>query len=221
MKKVLILALCLISICAFAQSKPTVALNSGGAVTIAPPPTPATTGGGWDISLGIVQPFLTGTTSGSTTINTSDLGFWGEFQYNLSDHWSIGADGWHDAAAITPYAPIKIPPATHHYWGADVISSYTLYSLDPKFSVDWPPWILNYLSVHAARVTLCTIGSLGVISMDGSITSSYMLGTRTTYWMGPNWNIKLDTGVRRCVLLGTPRTFFEARVLAGYRLGGK
>lgn len=185
-----------------------------------PPPAepPATVGikGSWEACLGLGQMFWTDTTAQTYSIDASNFLLHADARYWISDHAALGAAFYHDTVDIAKLTT-NLPVGSHAIWGFDFIAVYTLKTFDPGWKPELPAEWVEYLNRRSKRITVDSIGGVGMIYLDGQKTLSYFLGAETNYWFDEKFSAKLITSLRHTQYLGVNKTFPEVRLLAAYR----
>lgn len=220
--KVLILFLSFLALSFFtfaqtapAPAAPTPAATTAPTVPLIPTPTvgiPKT----WEVCLGFGQMFFTETANQQYTIDASNILVNVDGRYWLNNHFALGFSVYHDTIDLAKLTS-NLPVGSHSIWGYDVIGVYTLKTYDTGISPQLPSQVQDYLNSHAKRITVDTIGGVGLINIDGTKTATYFLGAQTNYWIDEQFSIKLITDLRHATYLGVAKTFPEVRLLAAYR----
>lgn len=172
--------------------------------------------GSWEVCAGVGQMFFTDTSNQNFTIDAANFLAHVDARYWISDHAAVGGAFYHDTVDLAKLTD-NLPVGSHVIWGFDFICVYTLKTFDPGWKPELPPDVVDYLNKRAKRLTVDSIGGVGLIYLDGQKTLSYFLGAETNYWFDEKFSAKLITAVRHSQYMGVNKTYPEVRLLAAYR----
>ena len=217
---VVFLFLLIIATFAFAQAPPPT-VTPPVATVIAPAtiPPPATVGvkGHFEVRLGGGKMFWTATDASGLNLSTSDMMGQVDVLYWLSDHAALGVSAYHDTIFLEPIVT-QLPKSSHTLWGFDLVCVYTLKTFSPSGLPEVPSAWVQYLNDHAKRISVNTIGGIGLTNIAGApLTSSYFIGLETRYWFDTNWYASVIADLRYAQYAGVNKTFPETKLMFGAR----
>lgn len=232
MKRLFILLLALVAFAALAQAPLTDAQIAAEVQALTPTPTvtppvvptetippPATVGvkGAFEVRLGGGKMFWTQADTNGFNLRTSDVMGQIDLLYWLSDHAALGVSAYHDTIVLEPMVT-QLPKSSHSLWGFDVLCVYTLKTFSPGAIPEVPSAWITYLNDHAKRVSVNTIGGIGLVNIAGApLTSTYFIGLETRYWFDTNWYASVVADVRYAQYAGANKMFPETKLMFGAR----